>query len=70
MANQQKDCTKKTSKSRVKHHPMWKRRPQVQEDLKQFLSFKHTDPHQLLGMHNNGNQQIIRVFRPDAKKLK
>ena len=69
MANHpRKTARKKTPKPREAPHEVtaW---PQVQADLKQFLSFKHTDPHQLLGIHNHGNQQIIRVFRPDAKEV-
>ncbi|HJX92884.1 MAG TPA: 1,4-alpha-glucan branching enzyme, partial [Pyrinomonadaceae bacterium] len=42
---------------------------QVKADLNRFLAFKHSDPHQVLGLHSNGSQQIIRVFRPDAKAV-
>jgi 1,4-alpha-glucan branching enzyme len=42
---------------------------QVKADLNRFLTFKHTDPHQLLGLQSSGSQQIIRVFRPDAKSV-
>jgi 1,4-alpha-glucan branching enzyme len=38
-------------------------------DLNRFLSFAHTDPHQLLGVHGEGEAQTIRVFRPDAEKV-
>src|SRR4029077_426373 len=42
---------------------------QVKADINRFLAFKHSDPHQVLGLHRSGGQQIIRVFRPDAKAV-
>jgi len=39
---------------------------QLKADINRFLSFKHTDPHQLLGIHSNDGEHIIRAFRPDA----
>ena len=42
---------------------------QLDADLNRFLSFAHTDPHQLLGVHGEGEVQTIRVFRPDAEKV-
>src|SRR6185436_5877104 len=42
---------------------------QLEADINRFLSFKHNDPHQLLGPHVNEKNLTIRVFRPDAAKV-
>ena len=42
---------------------------QVEADINRFLSFKHTDPHHLLGPHQVGDQLIFRQFRPDASQV-
>jgi len=38
-------------------------------ELKQFLSLRHHDPHQILGPHLSNDGLVIRAFRPDAERL-
>src|ERR1043165_3510403 len=39
------------------------------DELNSFLSATHSDPFRILGPHRAGDDLIIRVFRPDAKKV-
>ena len=41
----------------------------LQSDINRFLALRHTDPHQLLGVHTVGDQEVYRAFRPDADKV-
>src|SRR5207244_3920467 len=38
-------------------------------ELNSFLSATHSDPFRILGPHRMGDDLIIRIFRPDAKKI-
>jgi 1,4-alpha-glucan branching enzyme len=42
---------------------------QIAADINRLLSFKHNDPHQVLGPHREGDKHVIRVFLPDAGKV-
>lgn len=42
---------------------------QLNADRNRFLSLRHTDPHQVLGIHAYNDGQILRVFRPDAESV-
>jgi len=39
------------------------------DELNRFLSGMHSDPFRILGPHRVGDDLIIRVFRPDVKKI-
>jgi 1,4-alpha-glucan branching enzyme len=39
------------------------------DELNSFLSGTHSDPFRILGPHRLENDLVIRVFRPDAKKI-
>ena len=39
------------------------------DELNAFLSATHADPFRILGPHRCGDDLVIRVFRPDAKKI-
>src|SRR6478672_1736488 len=39
------------------------------QDLNRLLSLRHNDPHRILGIHNHGDTQTIRAFRPDAESV-
>jgi 1,4-alpha-glucan branching enzyme len=39
------------------------------DELNSFLSGTHADPFRILGPHRVGNDLVIRLFRPDAKKV-
>src|SRR5919197_4280059 len=39
------------------------------DDLNSFLSGTHSDPFRILGPHRSGDDLVVRVFRPDAKKI-
>src|ERR1700720_2564239 len=39
------------------------------DELNSFLSGTHSDPFRILGPHRIGDNLVIRVFRPDAKKI-
>lgn len=39
------------------------------DDLNHFLSGTHSDPFRILGPHRLGDDLVIRVFRPDVKKI-
>src|SRR5438128_866584 len=38
-------------------------------ELNSFLSGTHSDPFRILGPHRSGDDVVVRVFRPDAKKI-
>src|ERR1700693_3802373 len=39
------------------------------DELNSFLSGTHSDPFRILGPHRAKDDLVIRVFRPDAKKV-
>ena len=39
------------------------------QELNRLLSLRHSDPHQILGIHTHGDVQLIRAFRPDAESV-
>jgi 1,4-alpha-glucan branching enzyme len=39
------------------------------DELNSFLSGAHADPFRILGPHRLGDDLVVRVFRPDAKKI-
>src|ERR1700756_2722148 len=39
------------------------------DELNAFLSGMHSDPFRILGPHRQKDDLVIRVFRPDAKKV-
>ena len=39
------------------------------DELNSFLSGSHSDPFRILGPHRAGNDLVVRMFRPDAKKI-
>jgi 1,4-alpha-glucan branching enzyme len=39
------------------------------DELNRFLSGTHSDPFRILGPHRLGDDLVIRVFRPDVKKI-
>ena len=39
------------------------------DELNSFLSGTHADPFHILGPHRLGDDLVIRVFRPDVKKI-
>jgi len=67
--NPPKTARKKTSRKLREAPNNIDESAQVNADLNRFLAFKHSDPHQVLGLHTNGSQQVVRVFRPDAKAV-
>src|SRR6059036_3648874 len=42
---------------------------QIQADINRLLSLRHSDPHQLLGVHTEGDELTFRAFRPDAESV-
>lgn len=42
---------------------------QMQADLNRFISFRHDNPHSLLGVHASGDTKVFRAFRPDAEAV-
>ncbi len=40
------------------------------EELSNFLSAMHPDPFRILGPHRVGDDLAIRIFRPDAQKVR
>ena len=60
-----KSTSTKTSRKPAKSELL----TQLDADINRFLSFEHSDPHQLLGLHREGEAQTIRVFGPDAEKV-
>ena len=63
---QSKGVRRKTSSDPIAAQPNLRTSVQDRADLNRFLSLKHIDPHQVLGVHTNGEQRLFRVFRPDA----
>jgi 1,4-alpha-glucan branching enzyme len=66
-----KTAPKKTTRKRVSKKPpavsaKASSSAQLQADINRFLSLRHNDPHQLLGVHTDGDEQTYRVFRPGA----
>ncbi len=39
------------------------------EEVQQLISGQHSNPFAILGLHEEAGQQVIRVFRPDAKSV-
>ncbi|HVE85838.1 MAG TPA: 1,4-alpha-glucan branching protein GlgB [Myxococcales bacterium] len=44
-------------------------REQVDAAVQEVISLRHPDPHQVLGLHRDGEGLVIRAFRPDAVKV-
>src|SRR5215210_6806975 len=38
-------------------------------ELNRLLSFKHADPHSILGIHPHAMGVIVRAYRPDAERV-
>jgi 1,4-alpha-glucan branching enzyme len=41
----------------------------IAEAFESFLALSHRDPHSFLGLHQDGDGLVVRVFRPNAKKI-